>query len=54
MQEWRTFVERVQRLWPGWRRVSRAQRVRLAWQTCRQSYLQFGVDGLCDSCHILQ
>ena len=54
MQEWRRLVERAQRLWPGWRRVSRAQRVCLAWQTCRQSYLQLGGDGLRYSCQILQ
>jgi hypothetical protein len=54
MQEWPALVERVQRLCPGWRRVSHAQRVRLAWQTRRQSYLQLGGDGLRDSCQILQ
>ena len=31
-----------------------AQRVRLAWQTRRQWYLQLGGDGLRDSCQILQ
>ena len=58
MQEWRALVEGVQRLWPGSRRVSRAQRPRLAWQTCRrchcESYLRLGGDGLCSSCRSLQ
>ena len=59
MQEggrWRALVKRAQRLWPGSRRVSRAQRVRLTWQTCRdaRSYLRIGGDRLCGGCRSLQ
>ena len=61
MQErgrWRALVERAQRLWPGSRRVSHAQRGRSTWQTCgrcqSRSYLRIGGDRLCSGCRSLQ
>jgi hypothetical protein len=61
MQEggrWRALVERAQRLWPGSRRASSAQRGRSMWQTCRRyqsrSYLRIGGDRLCSGCRSLQ
>ena len=61
MQEggrWRALVQRVQRLWPGPRRLSRAQRGHSTWQTCRRcrsrSYLRIGGAQLCSGCRSLQ